>query len=44
MVAIASGNSTSNTFFHKEWKLHNNVEKCEKNILKLTRKNEVFST
>lgn len=32
MVAIASGNSPSNTSFHKEGKLHNNIEKCEKEI------------
>lgn len=32
MVAMASGNSLSNTSFHKEGKLHNNTEKCEKEI------------
>lgn len=32
MVAIASGNSPSNTSFHKEGKLYNNTEKCEKEI------------
>lgn len=32
VVAIASGNSPSNTSFHKEGKLHNNREKCEKEL------------